>query len=332
MEILVLSREEMAQAISMKEAIEANKEAYRLHSENKSDVPLRYNLNIGKHEGQSLYMPGYVEDANALGIKIVSVFPKNIEKGLTSVPATMVLLNSQTGEVSCLMDGTFLTQLRTGAAAGAATDVLAKKTCDIFALIGTGGQAEAQLEAVLTVRQLKLVKVYDVSFERAEAFASEMALKYADKFSVQIQAVKSSNEAVDQADIITCVTTSKTPVIDGHYLKKGCHINGVGSYTEEMSEIDAYTVIHADRLFVDTRQGALKEAGDLIKPLREGLIDENRIDGELGEVISNVVVGRKNDMEITVFKTTGSAVQDVVTAQRIYEAAIKNKNGMSIQF
>lgn len=332
MKIIVLNQSEIGRVFSMKEAIQADKDALKLYSLGKSNVPLRYNLDVPQHEGQSLYMPGYVADANALGIKIVSVFPKNIEKGLTSVPATMVLVNSETGEVCSLIDGTYLTRLRTGAVSGAATDILAKKDSKVFALFGTGGQAESQLEAVLTVRPVKLVKVFDISPERAKDFAERMTVLFGEKFNVTITAADSAEEAVKDADIITCVTTSSKPVFDGRLVKKGCHINGVGSYTPAMNEIDEYLITHADKVYVDTRNGVLNESGDLIVPIQNGTFRADQITGELGEVISEKVEGRLSDDEITVFKTTGTAVMDVVTGQRIYEAALEKGAGSIIEF
>ncbi len=259
MKILVLNEAQMAQVLDMKAAVQADKDALQLYSEGKSNIPLRANLNVPEHEGQSLYMYGYAAPANALGVKIVSVYPKNIEKGLTSVPATMVMVNSEPGEVSALMDGTFLTRLRTGAVSGAATDVLARKDSKVFGLFGTGGQAETQLEAVLCVRPIELVKVYDLSKERAVAFAEAMTEKYGKKYNVKIVAVDSSDEALVDADIVTAVTTAKKAVFDGSKLKKGCHVNGVGSYTPDMAEIDEYVITHADKIFVDTRDGAINE-------------------------------------------------------------------------
>jgi ornithine cyclodeaminase len=332
MKIIVLNQNDINEIFQMKDAIQADKDAFKLYSMGKSNIPLRYNLDVPEHEGQSLYMPGYVADANALGVKIVSVFPKNIEKGLTSVPATMVLVNIETGEVCSLIDGTYLTRLRTGAASGAATDVLAKQDSKVFALFGTGGQAESQLEAVLTVRPIELVKVFDISPERAEDFAQRMTSLFGEKFNVKIVAAKSSAEAVEDADIITCVTTSTKPVFDGKLVKKGCHINGVGSYTPAMNEIDEYIITHADKVYLDTRDGVLNESGDLIIPIQNDTFSADKVAGELGEVIWGKVEGRVNDDEITVFKTTGSAVLDVVTGQRIYEAALAKGAGSVIEF
>jgi ornithine cyclodeaminase len=332
MNITVLNSNDMKNVFSMKDAIQADKDALKLYSAGLSNVPLRVNLDIPEHEGQSLYMPGYAGGANALGVKIVSVYPKNIEKGLTSVPATMVLVNSETGEVSSIMDGTYLTRVRTGAVSGAATDILARKDSTVFALFGTGGQAESQLEAVLTVRPIKLVKVYDISIERAEKFAKKMQKEFGEKYGVTITAVNSSDEAIKDADIITSVTTSTKPTFNGKLVKKGAHINGVGSYTPVMQEIDEFVITNSDKVYVDTRNGALNESGNFIIPINKGIYSKDKVEGELGEVILGKASGRENDEEITVFITTGSGVLDVVTAQRIYENAVKNGIGELIKF
>ncbi|MGO2603926.1 MAG: ornithine cyclodeaminase family protein, partial [Alkalibacterium gilvum] len=158
----VLKEKEMKHVFEMKEAIQADKDALALYSAEEVDIPLRINLDVPEEEGRSLYMPGYAAKAHALGVKIVSVYPKNIEKGLTSVPATMVLVDTETGQVCSIMDGTYLTQLRTGAVAGAATDLLARNDSSVFTLVGTGGQAETQLEAVLAVRPIRKVYVFDI--------------------------------------------------------------------------------------------------------------------------------------------------------------------------
>ena len=332
MEILVLKQEEMQAVFHMKDAVQADKDALAIYSAGNSSIPLRVNLNVPEQEGQSLYMPGYAAQAHALGVKIVSVYPRNIEKGLTSVPATMVLVNHETGEVCSIMDGTYLTRVRTGAVSGAATDLLARKDASVFALFGTGGQAASQLEAVLTVRPIREVRVFDISAERAEQFALRMAEQFSAAFGVSIAAAATAEDAIRDADVITCVTTSTQPVFDGRLIKKGAHINGVGAYTPDMQEIDEYALIHADKVYVDTRDGALNEAGDLIKPIKKGTFSADRITGELGEVVLKKAPGREHADEITLFKTTGSAVMDVVTARRIYEAAKRQGIGTVVSF
>ena len=320
-EILILKESDISSMISMSDIIEADKEALSIYSSHKSNIPLRSNLNIPEYNGQCLFMNGYAAPAKALGVKIVSVYPENINKNLTSVPATMVLVDAETGMVNSLIDGTYLTRLRTGAISGLATDILARKDSKIFALFGTGGQAVTQLEAVLTVRKIEEVRVFDLFQDRAQEFAKKMSEKFSKKFNVKIIAAESSDAAVDNADIITTVTTSKKPVFDANKVKKNVHINGVGSYTPEMVEIPGDILVKANKIYVDTRDGAVNESGDLITPIKNGLINKEKINGELGEVINGLIKGRENDDEMTFFKTTGSAVLDLVAAQKIYEMA-----------
>lgn len=327
--MLLLTKHDIESIFNMKNAIDSDKAAFKLFSQNKSVVPLRTNIDIPKFSGQSLFMPAYVEDIDSIGIKIVSVFPKNVEKGIPSVPAKMILMDGKTGDVCCIMDGTYLTQLRTGAGSGAATDILAVVDAKKGALIGTGGQAECQLEAMLTVRVLKSVKVFDMNLERAMEFCIRMSQKFVE-FGTEISVAKTIQEAIENADIITTVTTSKIPVIDGQYVKKGAHINAVGSYTPVMQEIDEYTMKNADGVFVDSKEAVLSESGDLIIPINKGIIDSSRIDGEIGEVLLGTIKGRKNDKEITIYKTVGIAVMDVVTAYDIYNSALKMNIGTVI--
>jgi ornithine cyclodeaminase len=330
-EILVLKESDISSIITMSDIISANKEALSIYSNQQSNIPLRTNIDVPEYKGQCLFMNGYAAPAKALGVKIVSVYPENINKNLTSVPATMVLVNVETGIVNALIDGTYLTRLRTGAVSGLATEILARKDSKIFALFGTGGQAITQLEAVLTVRKIELVKVFDIMYERAKEFAQRMSNLYSKKFNnVKITAVKSSDEAVEDADIITTVTTSKKPVFNAEKVKKNVHINGVGSYTPDMCEIPEEILVRADKIYVDTKDGAINESGDLIQPIKKGLIKVEKVNGELGEVINGKIKGRENDEEMTFFKTTGTAVLDLVAAQKIYEVAKKKNIGKVI--
>ena len=320
-EILILKESDISSMITMSDIIEADKEALSIYSSHKSNIPLRSNLDIPEYKGQCLFMNGYAAPAKALGVKIVSVYPENINKNLTSVPATMILVDAETGVVNSLIDGTYLTRLRTGAISGLATDILSRKDSKILALFGTGGQAVTQLEAVLTVRKIEEVRVFDIFQDRAKEFAKKMSEKFSKKFNVRIIAAESSDKAIENADIITTVTTSKKPVFDANKVKKNVHINGVGSYTPDMQEIPEDILVKANKIYVDTRDGAINESGDLITPIKKGLIKKEKINGELGEVINGQIKGRENDDEMTFFKTTGSAVLDLVAAQKIYEMA-----------
>lgn len=328
--MLVLTKADIKKVFTMKDAIQADKEALRMYSEGKSVVPLRVNIDIPKEQGQSLFMPAYVEELDATGIKIVSVFPKNIEIGKPTVPAQMILMDGKTGEVCAIMDGTYLTQLRTGAVQGAATDILAREDAKIAVLFGTGGQAGTQLEAMLNVRDLEEVRVFDINFERAEQFATAMQQEFA-HFNTRIIAVEDGNEAIKDADIITAVTTSRRPVFDGTLVKKGAHVNGVGAYTPEMQELPETIVQRADKVIFDTKEGVLAEAGDFIIPMQKGIVSEEDFGGDLGQVILGKVKGRETEQEITLFKSVGTAVLDVVTAHQIYKKALELNVGQNVE-
>jgi ornithine cyclodeaminase len=318
--MLALTKKDIINAFSMKDAIEAVKLAFSMYSTGKSIVPLRTSINVPPVQGQTLFMPAYCGDMNSLGIKIVSIFPKNVERNKSVVPATMILIDASTGEVCCILDGTYLTQLRTGAATGAACDLLARKDAKIGALIGTGGQASSQVEAMLTSRTLEVLKIAGLNYNKTIAFAEDMKKLYS-HLGTKIIAVAQPNDAVAQADIITVVTSSKTPVFDGTLVKKGALINGVGSYTPYMQEIDEIAVCNANSIFVDSMEAIFAEAGDLLIPIEKGLIGKEKISGELGEVLSGKLKGRNNEDEIIIFKTVGIAIQDIITADAIYKKA-----------
>jgi len=329
--MLLLNKKDIRSIFSMKEAVEANKLAFRIFSEGGSVVPLRVNVGVPKYEGATLFMPGYIETMDSVGVKIVSVFPRNPEKGKPSVPATMILIDGTSGEVCCILDGTYLTQLRTGAAAGAATDVLARPDAEIGALIGTGGQAFCQLEAMLTVRKLKKVRIFDIDAARTKSFIAQVQGDLA-HYGAVFQAAESSDEAISDADIITAVTTSKQPVFNGEKVKAGAHINGVGSFMPNMQELDEFIIRRADKIFFDSQEAVLAEAGDFITPLKNGSITPDKFDGDLGKVIAGTLKGRETAKEITIFKTVGIAVQDIVTGTQIYQKALKQKIGQEFCF
>lgn len=327
MKIVVINEEEMRNIMSMKDAILAVKEAASNYSTGKTDIPLRANLNVKEFNGNSLYMYGYVPGSKALGVKLVSVYPDNPKKGINACPATVILENAETGEVNAIIDGTYLTRLRTGALSGAATELLSRNDSNIFALIGTGGQAECQLDAVLAVRDIKEIRVYSRNINNVKKFIERVSPGKTQKFV----ACNSSDEAIENADIITAVTVSNDPVFDGKKVKKGCHINGVGSYTPEMSEIDEYIVCNSGKIIVDIMDGTINETGDFLKPMKKGLFNKEMITGELGDLVDGKCKSRENSDEITFFETTGSAVFDLVTAKKLYDAAIKKNMGQIIE-
>lgn len=325
--MLFLNESDIIKNFSMKEAIEETKKALRTYSEGQAIVPLRTNVAVDAHHGQSLFMPAYVgSKVDAFGLKIVSVYPDNLEKKLPSVPATILILNPETGIVEALMDGTYLTQLRTGAVQGAATDLLARKEAEVGALIGTGGQASAQLAAMLAVRDLKEIRVYSRNFERANAFAKKMS----EDFNCSIFATKNAESCLYNADIITTITTSNEPTFKADWIKAGAHINGMGSYTPDMQEIPKEIIQKATTIIFDTTEGVLGEAGDFLIPLNEGSISKENFKGELGELLLGKISGRTSPTDLTIFKSVGSAVLDVVTAQAVVHKAKKLGFGTEI--
>ena len=317
--VVTLTKEQMMEVTNIMDIIDADEAALKIYSAGGSETPLRTNIDIAPNNGQSLYMPGYAkgDGMEALGVKIVSVYPENPQKyNVPAVPATMILQDPKTGIVNCIMDGTYLTQLRTGALSGLASKYLARKDAKTLLQVGVGGQSETQVDAVLSVRNIDKVFVADIALERAEEFAKKMETKYDGK--VKFIATTNSNDYVSEADIITLVTTSKRPVIDGSLVKPGTHINSVGSYTPDMQETPVEVLKKASKIYFDTYEGVIKESGDVITPIKNGEFSEDKITGELGEYLLGKKPGRENDSEITWFKTTGSAVLDVVAAEKIY--------------
>lgn len=325
--MLLLSKEDIKKVFTMRDAIEADKKAFQIVVEGTCNSPLRTNIPAPKEDGCFLFMPAYMEEMEVASIKIVTVFPNNVSKGLPTTPAQVLLLDGKTGVVSAVLDGTYVTQVRTGAASGAAFDVLAKKDCKIGAMIGTGGQAAAQLEAMLAVRNLDEVRVVGRNFEKTCAFANEMQEELKN-YGTKIVPVKTSDEAITDADLIITVTASTTPVFDGTKVKQGATISCVGSYQHHMQELDPAVLPRTSKIYFDSKSAVLSEAGDILIPLEQGIITEANFTGDLGSVIKGELTGRENDEEIIIFKTVGVGVQDLVTAKMIYDKALEAGAGL----
>ena len=320
--MLLLSRQDIKKVFSILDAVEADKEAFTLVADGKCDMPLRTNIPAPKYDGCFLFMPAYAEELNTAALKTVNIFPHNIDNGLPSSPAQVLLIDGKTGIVTAILDGTYVTQLRTGASSGAAFELLAKKTCRIGALIGTGGQAATQLEAMIAVRKLEEVRVYDLNYERTAIFAKQMQEEL-QSYGTRIIPVSSSDEAIDDADLLITVTPSSQPVFDGTKIKKGCTISCVGAYQHHMQEMDPAILPRASKIYFDPREAVLSESGDILIPLEKGIITEDDFTGDIGNVIKGELTGRENDDEIIVYETVGVGAQDLVTAKIIYEKAVK---------
>lgn len=325
--MLLLSREDIKKVFSIQDAIEADKKAFTLVADKKCDSPLRTNIQAPKYDGCFLFMPAYIEEMDTASLKTVNIFPHNIDNGLPTSPAQVLLIDGKTGIVTAVLDGTHVTQLRTGASSGVAFDLLAKKDCRIGALIGTGGQAATQLEAMVAVRNLEEVRVYDLNYERTASFATRMQEELK-AYGTKITAVRSSDEAIDNADLLITVTPSAKPVFDGTKIKKGCTVSCVGAYQHHMQEMDPAILPRASKIYFDSQEAVLSESGDILLPLEEGIITEEDFTGNIGDVIKGTLTGRENDDEIIVYETVGVGAQDLVTAKTIYEKALAAGVGM----
>lgn len=313
MNIKIISGNVIRQSVDMTEAIDAVKEAYIQLSQGEAVLPQRIQLPVKKQKAISLFMPAYLSKSDSLGVKIVSVFPENSRFDLPTIHALVAILDAKTGRPQAILDGAYLTALRTGAASGVATDLLARKGARSVAIFGAGIQGRTQLEAVCAVRPIEKVWVYDRDPEKSQAYVEELGGKER-SFPSDLFIAQSPAHAAQEADIICTATTSFDPVFDDADLKPGVHINGVGSYTPEMQEIPSQTVIRA-KIIVDSLSACLEEAGDLITPLNEGLLKKKNIYGEIGQVASGQICGRESDDELTFFKSVGLAIQDVAVAE-----------------
>lgn len=323
--MLILTADDVRQALPMRDAIEAMKSAYASLSDGRAVAPLRTRLPVQPHEGLSLFMPAYVqaETGEALAVKIVSLFPKNPQRGLAYIQAAVLVLEADTGCALALLEGSSLTAIRTGAGSGAAIDLLARRDSRVLAVFGAGAQGRTQAEAACNVRQIETVWVYDARAEQSKKFAAEMAGR--GPIPKDVRVAENPAQAMREADIVCTATTSLTPVFSDRDLKRGAHVSAIGSYTPEMQEIPAETVARA-RVVVDSISATLAETGDLVKPIQAGLITEAHIYAELGEIVLGRKAGRQTDEEITFFKSVGVAVQDAMAAQ----VALKNADKMGI--
>ncbi len=313
---LLLTRQDVISVLTMKDCMKAVESAFLELAGGTADMPLR--TAIKPEGGVSLYMPAFLKDSGVLACKVVTVYKDN--PGRHQLPTTMgtvLLQDPDTGKVIAIMDGGYLTAVRTGAASGIATRYLAREQDDlVVGIFGAGVQAKMQLWAVCEARKISKALVYDVRREAAVEFSREMA----GKLDLMV-AVAAAPEALLEADILCMATSSSTPLFDGSLVRPGTHINGIGSHSPGARELD--TTLVKRSLFVgDSREACFKEAGDLIIPLEEGAITPAHFHAELGEIIKGSKAGRTSGQQITLFKSNGLAVQDAATAKLVYEKAM----------
>ena len=330
MDVLVLSAKDVERLLPMRECIQVMREALAALARGEALVPLRMVMRMPDASGFLGVMPGYIapagEDGGALGMKAVSVFPGNAKRGIDTHQGAVLLFEADTGRLSALMDGAAITAIRTAAVSGVATDALARKDAAELAVLGAGVQARTHLEAIAAVRPLRRVRIWSRNGEHARSLVEEQRRH----FQCPLETAATPEAAVRGADIIATVTASPEPVLQQAWLEEGAHINAVGSSIPAAREIDSATMAAA-RLFVDRRESALNEAGDVLIPMREGAFGADHIEAELGEVLIGKNQGRQSPTELTLFKSLGLSVEDVASAAHIAKRARAERIGQTVQ-
>lgn len=303
----------------MTDAIELMKVAFAELSAGRAVAPVRAVVHVNDDPSSMLMMPGYVPASDALGFKVVTFFAGNPDQGLPTIHALVCLIDNRTGVPLGVMEGGYITALRTGAVSGAATDLLARPDAKVLVVIGAGVQGVTQAAAVCAIRPIERIIAVDVSEDAINRFKEAIAADWPD-LAPMIETTIDASEAVPQADVICTATTARSPVFRDGDVKPGTHINAVGAFTLDMQELHPATVARST-VIIDNFQAIMEEAGDLVQPLRQGLFDESHISRELGQLVAGEVTGRTRDDDITIFKSVGNAVQDVVVARRAVDRA-----------
>ena len=287
--------------------------------------PVRSVLTVGPTKAYFGLMPAYVPNPGSLGAKLVTVFADNPSKHLPSHLATILLLDPETGALQAIMDGRYITEARTAAVSAVSARFLAKRDASTLAIIGSGVQARSHLEAFAEVRQLTDVRVWSPRVLSRERFVSDVS----GHVSVSVRATNTAEDAVRGADLIVLATSSTTPVLEERWVAAGAHVVSVGACRPDQREMDPALVARA-RLYVDSRAAALIESGDVVMGLAGGLFDPSHIRGELGGVVLGRVGGRESDDDITIFKSLGMAVEDVVAADLVLRRAVETGAGTEL--
>jgi ornithine cyclodeaminase/alanine dehydrogenase-like protein (mu-crystallin family) len=304
--VLFLNEDQVRQYLRMTDLIPAMEKALIDFSAGKATQPVRSVIKVDPPGGFLGVMPGLTPDG--LGLKAVTFYPSNVERGIPTHMATIFLVDPETGTPLAIMDGRLITEMRTAAVSAAATKLLAPAGAKILTILGSGVQARSHVEALRLVRQFEEIRVWSPTLEHAEQFAKEIGAKS-----------MPAEDAVRGADVVVTATNSKTPVLKGSWLKPGCHVNAVGACRPDWCELDHEAM--ANVVLVDSREGAVKESGDII-------LSCAKIYAELGDALAGKAPSRAN--ETTIFKSLGMAVEDIAAAMLVYRAA-KEKSRSSIQ-
>ncbi len=328
--MLVLNREEIQRIYTMRDCLRDVEQVFRDHMEGHVVTPVRTAIDHPKYGATSLYMPSYLESDDYVAVKIISIFPENHAHGIKALQSVILLTEAKTGQHVAMMDASLLTIMRTGASSGVATKYLAKEDAACCAVLGCGAQSLGQIQAVMEVRDLTQIILYNRTRARAEELKETLLAQYPDWLG-EIRVAEDANEAAETADIVICSTKATTPLFDGARLKAGAHINAIGAFLPHMQEVDLTALRRSSKIVVDTEEGALHEAGDLLIPANKGEWSFDDLYGELGEIVTGKKAGREHADEITLYKSVGIAYLDTAVAKSVYERALSAGVGTSIR-
>jgi alanine dehydrogenase len=320
MEPWFVNNEKIASLLPMEECIQVMEKMFRSLAAGECLQPLRNIMRLPGGRGVLGMMPGHAEKLDVMGIKVITVFHANSESGLPSHQGIVMLFDAKHGQPLMLFDALEITAIRTAAASAVATKLLSRKNSSTLAIIGSGEQAKRHIEAMLLVRNLKQINIWS----RNEKNAKQLVNVLSGEYNLNIHVKKHVRQAVENADIICTVTSSKEPIVMGDWIAPGTHINAVGSSTAAARELDTATMIKS-KLFADCYESLFNEAGDFLIPKKEGAVNDEHVKAEIGEVLSGTKKGRENNDEITVFKSLGIAAEDIFSAYHIYQKIHPNK-------
>jgi ornithine cyclodeaminase len=314
LDIPFIDKERISSLLTMQECIQVMEKMFRSLAKGESAQPLRSMMWLPDKKGLLGMMPGYDKTAGVMGIKLISVFHGNRDQGYPSHQGVVVLFDAKNGKPLMIFDALEITALRTAAASALATKLLSREDSELLSIIGSGEQAQRHIESILLVRNIRQINIWS----RKDKNASSLANKISDRYNLPIIVHKRGKDAVENADIICTVTSSPQPVLCGDWIKKGTHINAVGSSTPSTRELDSNAVLNS-KLYTDSYESLLNEAGDFLIPKNEGVITDYHISGDLGEVLLGMKKGRENNDEITLFKSLGIASEDILSCWYIYQ-------------
>jgi len=324
--MLLLSEAQVQGLIDIDELIATLEQAHVQYSAGNAVMPVRLVLPLPQIQGRITSMPGFLNEDKALGMKVVTYFQENAKQGLPAILATIMLFSAETGKMTAAMNGNYITAIRTACASAMATKALANPQTPVLGILGAGVQARAHIQALTRVRRLERIKIYSPSGTSAAAIKKETEMQS----PTAIEIAKSAEEAVRDADLLVTVTTAKEPILKQEWLKPGAHINAVGSHRPDLREIDGATLAHA-KIVVDSREAIMAECGDILFAIKEGSIAAESIHGEIGEVLAGTKSGRQSKDELTLYKSVGIAIQDVATANLVYQKALQQGVGTNVE-